>query len=233
MRRTCSRCVRGPPHANRQQRDAIAVALAIAYDQLTETEVDVLDPQPRALEQPKSGAVEQIGHQCGHARHSREHRAHFVAREHDRQPLPPNGACHRLYPRWVDVQDLCVEEMECAQSLVGDSTRRAFAVSARPETASARTRPAWRGVGDRGRRCIARANSRRRVPFAGCNGAGAARSETVRTVPPTHRDARSRVRVRSRVEIGCVNFATVWHLQPPRHRARAASEDDRLSFTFS
>jgi hypothetical protein len=42
--------------AHRQRRHKITVALTAPHDDLSPREVDVLHTQPRALEQPKSGA---------------------------------------------------------------------------------------------------------------------------------------------------------------------------------
>jgi len=49
----------------RQRRDAVLVSLAGADGDLMPGEVDVLNPQPSALEQPQAGAIQQDGHETG------------------------------------------------------------------------------------------------------------------------------------------------------------------------
>src|SRR5262245_66605802 len=50
-----------------KHRDPILVALAAANDDLVRGEVDVLDPEPAAFEDPEPGSIEQAGHETRHA----------------------------------------------------------------------------------------------------------------------------------------------------------------------
>jgi len=56
-----------------QDCDAVFSPLAVAYEDLAPVEVNILDPQPQALDQPKAGAVEQLGDQLIVAGHGSEH----------------------------------------------------------------------------------------------------------------------------------------------------------------
>ena len=78
---TCARwCFSGSIADSRQHRDAVLAALAVADQDLPVAEVDVLDAQPQALEQPQAGAVQQARHQPARAVQIREQPAHFRVR---------------------------------------------------------------------------------------------------------------------------------------------------------
>jgi len=63
----------------RQERNPVFVALASAHDDLARRELDVLYPQPRALEESESGAVQKKCHQLRGAAQVLEHGADFPA----------------------------------------------------------------------------------------------------------------------------------------------------------
>ena len=82
----------------RQRCAAIAISLALAHEQLTPPEVDVLDAQPQCLQQAQTASVEQRRDEAVHFRELGQHRAHLVAREHDREAAA-DGARARLASR--------------------------------------------------------------------------------------------------------------------------------------
>ena len=71
---------------------ASARALSGTHEHLVAPEVDVLHPQPTALEQAQPRAVEEPRHESRWAGHSRHDRAHFGRREDDGYVMRSLGA---------------------------------------------------------------------------------------------------------------------------------------------
>lgn len=73
-------------------------------------EIDVLDAEAAALEQPQAGAIEQPRHQPRRSPHVREHEAHLVAREHHRDVRGSLGAHEIVQPGKVACEHLSIEK---------------------------------------------------------------------------------------------------------------------------
>ena len=76
-----------------QDRHAILAALAVAHDDQTQVEVDVLHAQLQRLLQAKPTAVEDGADQPVVVLKPGEDRANLRVREHDRQPAPQADPC--------------------------------------------------------------------------------------------------------------------------------------------
>jgi len=92
--------------------------LPFAHDQLAARKPEVLDAQPHALHQAKPAAVEQRRHQPFASVELREHRAHLVARQHDRQPRRTPRAPDVVHPRQLHPDHLAVEEQQRRERLI-------------------------------------------------------------------------------------------------------------------
>jgi len=105
-------------HNGRQHGHSILVPLATADGQLVPREVDILHPEVRAFEQPQAGAVEEHGHQAGHAVHLEEEGPNLLPGEHDREPRRALRPDHVVEPWQVLLEDVAIQEEERAQCLV-------------------------------------------------------------------------------------------------------------------
>jgi hypothetical protein len=114
-------------HAGEHRR-SVLLALPVAHHDLVSGEVDVLHPQPAALEEAQARSVEQGCHDPRDAVHAREQVPHLVAREDHGQAGWSLRADEAVEPREVAAEDLAKEEEERRERLVlgrgGDATAR-------------------------------------------------------------------------------------------------------------
>jgi hypothetical protein len=118
-----------------QDRDAVLSAFALADEHLPRREVNVFDPKLRALENSKSRAIHQCGHQLWDAAHLPQHRLNFVSSQHEGQGLLPLGSDEFVDPWGLQPKHVTVEERQRAQGLL----MGAGAGSARNEVVQERT----------------------------------------------------------------------------------------------
>ena len=109
---------RGLREPGRQHRDAVLAALSVAHDDLATIEVDVLDAQPRALEQAQTGTVEQRGHEQRRASKWRENRRDFVPGEHQRAGGGALGADHVVETVHLASEHFAIEKQHGAEGLL-------------------------------------------------------------------------------------------------------------------
>ncbi len=84
----------------------------------TRPEVDVLGPEPEALQQPEARAVEEAGHQPGGAVERGEDRPDLVPAQDGRRPFGPPGRGDPAQFLEGPTQDFAVEEQDGAGRLV-------------------------------------------------------------------------------------------------------------------
>ena len=113
--------------------------LPCAHHDLMRREVDILHPQPGALEEPQSGAIEQHGHEPRRPVERLEHCADLFARENDRKALWPRGPHQVVEPGQLDVEHVAVQEQERRERLI--LRRRAHLALDRQGREEARTPP--------------------------------------------------------------------------------------------
>src|SRR5262245_64212548 len=101
-----------------KHRDPILVALAAANDDLVRGEVDVLDPEPAAFEDPEPGSIEQAGHETRHALEPIEDGSDLFTAEDDWQTPGAFGAHDLIEPGQRDSEHVPVEEQDGAQGLI-------------------------------------------------------------------------------------------------------------------
>jgi hypothetical protein len=94
----------------RKHRHTVLVSLASTHHDLVPGEVDVLDAQAAAFEQPQSGSIEQRRHEARHRRQRSQHRGDLFASQNDRQPLGTLGPHDVVEPRQVKLQDIAIQE---------------------------------------------------------------------------------------------------------------------------
>src|SRR5205823_1016695 len=70
-----------------KQGDAILIALAVTDDDLVQFKVDIFDAEPQTFEQPKAGAVKDLGQQLVCAGQGGDNAAGFVAGHNQRDAL--------------------------------------------------------------------------------------------------------------------------------------------------
>ena len=102
----------------RERRDAIFSAFAVAHQHFPPLEVDILDPQPHAFHQAHPRSIQQIGHQPMGSAQAIQHDLDFGVGQHDRQPLWSLGLLHVIQPRQFLVEDFFIEKQQGAASLV-------------------------------------------------------------------------------------------------------------------
>jgi hypothetical protein len=105
-------------NASGQHGDAILRPLAITDRDLTACEVDVLDPQPAALEEAQPATVHQGSHQPGRAAKTTENGGHLGPREDLRNTHGPFGPDHVIEPLELALQHVAEQEQERAEGLV-------------------------------------------------------------------------------------------------------------------
>jgi hypothetical protein len=98
------------PDRGWEHRHTAFVPFPCTHHDLARPEVDVLHPQPAALQQSQPCAVEQIGHQPRGARQALEDRAYLVPAQDDGQPFRSSRADQVVHPRDVDLEDGPVQE---------------------------------------------------------------------------------------------------------------------------
>jgi hypothetical protein len=140
----------------RQHRDAILVTLAAPDDELVGGELDVLDAESAALEDPQPGAVEQARHEVWHPVESVEHGTDLVAGKDDRETRGPLCAHDAIEPGKVDLQHVPVRNRRALRAWfwVEAATRPSTASEERkrgPPAPPSRRDGAW----PRRRRCTA------------------------------------------------------------------------------
>jgi len=102
----------------RQHRDSVSITLPSPHDELLHPEVDVLDPQPRTLEQPQPGAIEQDDHETRGPLEPFDHRAHLVARQHDGQTTRPTCPHHLVESFERHAEDVAIQEQQPRKCLI-------------------------------------------------------------------------------------------------------------------
>lgn len=102
----------------RKHGDAVRAALAFAHDDLVAGEVEILDAQAKALEEPQLRAVEQRPHDPCRAGQRAEQAFHCGAREHDRQAPRAAGPHDIVEPAGIATQHIAVEEQQSRQRLI-------------------------------------------------------------------------------------------------------------------
>ena len=95
-------------HAKRPWQHGMTVApsLPIPHENLGPFEIQVLDAQRAALEQPKATAVHQRRHQPAHAGEVLKHRGHFLATQNNREACGALGT-----DQWVEVIEWRAEHL--------------------------------------------------------------------------------------------------------------------------
>src|SRR5206468_4937378 len=101
-----------------EQRHAIPITLASTHDELSCSEVDVLQAQTRALEKPEPRTVEQHGHEARDAVEVTEDVADLFPGEYDGEPRGPLRAHDLVEPLRRETEDVSVEEPQGSQRLV-------------------------------------------------------------------------------------------------------------------
>lgn len=96
----------------------VLAAFAATNEKLSALEVDVLDAQPKALQEAQTRAVEQGCDQPGRTAQRVKEGAYLTRRQHDRQALLLLGADHAVQPREIDAEHLLVEEEQGGLGLV-------------------------------------------------------------------------------------------------------------------
>jgi hypothetical protein len=103
-------------------RDTVLPALAVAHDDLPVGEVDILHPQPQALDLAQPRPVQQARHQPLDALQLIEQLPHLRLREHRRQPHRPLRT-REPEPRKIPAQHVLVQKEQRRQRLVLRSCR--------------------------------------------------------------------------------------------------------------
>ena len=101
-----------------QHGDPVFLPLAVADDDLIAVEVEVLDSQSQAFQQPHACPVEQPGNEPVSAVEPGQQAADFVAGENGGEALWPLGASKLADGAEVLVEDLMIEEDEGIEGLV-------------------------------------------------------------------------------------------------------------------
>lgn len=101
-----------------QHRHPVLAALALADDDLTPLELDILDAQPQAFEQAHAGAVQQGRDQPRGASHLVQQGAHFGGREHHRKPRLLVRGHHLVEPRQLHNENGPVEKQHHGLGLI-------------------------------------------------------------------------------------------------------------------
>ena len=101
----------------RQHGHPVAAPLGPADGDVPEIEVDVLDAEPEALEDPHPGAVKQQHDELRHALETGKHGCHLFAAENIRQAARLAGTDHVVEPLEVGLEDVAVEKEDCRQGL--------------------------------------------------------------------------------------------------------------------
>jgi hypothetical protein len=102
----------------RQHGDAVLASLAVADGDLAAVEVEVLDAQSGAFENPEPGTVQDRRHQPGGASQLTEHQRDLGPREDERNPGGPLRADDLVQSRDRLAEHLAVEEQQRAEGLV-------------------------------------------------------------------------------------------------------------------
>jgi hypothetical protein len=103
---------------DRQHRDAILAALAVADHDLVRSEVDIFHAQPAALQQAEASTVEQERHDPRHAGQLLENRPGLLACEHDGQVLRALGPHDIIEPRQLHAEHVSIQEEQGTECLV-------------------------------------------------------------------------------------------------------------------
>ncbi len=100
-----------------QQGCSVFMAFAVADGDCAEGEVDVLDSEPQALEDPHSGAVEQQDDELSGALEAGEECGDFFTAENGGEPFGLAGADDVFNPWRFDLEDVPVEKEDGAEGL--------------------------------------------------------------------------------------------------------------------
>jgi hypothetical protein len=90
----------------------------VPNEQFHAGEIDVLDPQAQAVENPQPRPIQEKSHQARHAVKAAEHGTHFVAREDNRQPFRTFGADHAFNQARLDLEHISIKEEQCGERLI-------------------------------------------------------------------------------------------------------------------
>lgn len=104
-------------HRAGQHGHPVAAAFRVADRDVTELEVDVLDPEPETLEDPHAGAIEQENGELNCALEVRQNRRNLIAAQHRWQATRLPGADHVVEPLEIQLEDVAVEKQDRRQRL--------------------------------------------------------------------------------------------------------------------
>src|SRR5262245_12778685 len=117
--RTASRNrARGFLQGNGQHPAPIPIALAGADDDLVAIEIDVLHPEPKALEEAEPAPVEQGDSEPLHPVQVLENRRHLVAGEHDGEMRRSSGPDEIVEPQQLGPEHVPIEEEQRTERLI-------------------------------------------------------------------------------------------------------------------
>jgi len=102
----------------RQHSDPIFAALAVAHQEFAASELDVLDPQAQALQQPHAGTVQQRGDQAHGAAQWLQQHAQLAGHQHQRQPPLVFGHHDLVQSGQFHPQHLAIQEQQRRLGLV-------------------------------------------------------------------------------------------------------------------
>lgn len=108
----------------RQEGGVVLTAYAIAHDDFTLAEIQVLDAQTQTLAGAQAAAAEQLGDEVVGTLEADEQGADFLPREEGGQPLGPAGAHEAQFDLNRPVEDVLVEEEEGGEGLVSPEGHR-------------------------------------------------------------------------------------------------------------
>src|SRR5439155_5475658 len=101
----------------RYHRRAVLEAFAVAHDERSRREIDVLHAQTQSLEQTQAAAVQEARDRAVGTAQLREQATHFLASQDDGQPLRAAGTGDVTEPGEIDSQHALVEEQDRGQGL--------------------------------------------------------------------------------------------------------------------
>jgi hypothetical protein len=105
-------------HGRGKQCHPVPVPLPAAHDDLVRREVEVVDSQPKRLEQAQRGTIEEYGDQPLGAVQREQNGANVVPGKDDGKLPGSGGPDEASKPRQVDAEDRPVEEKQRRQRLV-------------------------------------------------------------------------------------------------------------------
>lgn len=98
--------------------DPVFPPLAVPDDHLMMVEVEILDPEPQSLQNPKSGTVEKSGDKANVAFELRKDRLHFPAAQNNRQLPEIPGSQEAAEVSGIDAENVLVQKDQGIECLV-------------------------------------------------------------------------------------------------------------------